>query len=277
MKTAVPQRDLAVDYYRVSGVVLIVIGHWLLSCVTYHDGSFGLQDPLADIPWTRWITWPLQAVPVFFLAAGYASAVSWQHWCDRGGDPRQTWVRNRLCACSDRPAPTWLSSRPLIVTWPRSVLPGTVLEYAGWAVAMQLWFLAVYVLVVYLTPIAIAAQRHWGLWPAAVLGLGVIVMNSLEIAAHVPYVSWMNYLFCWGALYQLGIAWQGGLLTVRRAVPLAVAFRGGAGISHRHGTFPGVDDLGDRPDHPELVAAVGGDAGVRLRPDRTGGRVGDRR
>ena len=30
-------------------MVLIVFGHWLLSCVTFHDGSFGLQDPLADL------------------------------------------------------------------------------------------------------------------------------------------------------------------------------------------------------------------------------------
>ena len=77
-------------------MVLIVFGHWLLSCVTFHDGSFGLQDPLADIPWTRWITWPLQAVPVFFLAAGYASGVSWTHWYGSGKMSRQTWVRQRL-------------------------------------------------------------------------------------------------------------------------------------------------------------------------------------
>jgi surface polysaccharide O-acyltransferase-like enzyme len=221
-ETARPTRDLAVDYYRVSGVVLIVFGHWLLSCVTYHDGSFGLQDPLADIPWTRWITWPLQAVPVFFLAAGYASAVSWQHWHDSGRMTRQAWVRNRLVRVLGPTGAYLAFISAVIVALAAFGVPGTVLQYAGWAVAMQLWFLAVYVLVVYLTPIAIAAQRNWSLWPAAVLGLGVIVMNTLEIAAHVPYVSWMNYLFCWGALYQLGIAWQGGLLTVRRAVPLAV-------------------------------------------------------
>jgi Acyltransferase family len=221
-ETARPTRDLAVDYYRVSGVVLIVIGHWLLSCVTFHDGSFGLQDPLADIPWTRWITWPLQAVPVFFLAAGYASAVSWSHWCDSGQMTRQTWVRHRLVRALGPTGAYLAFVSAVIVIMTALGVPGTALQYAGWAVAMQLWFLAVYVLVVYLTPIAVAAQRHWGLWPAAALGLGVVAMNVLEIAAHVPYVSWLNYLFCWGALYQLGIAWQGGLLTIRRAVPLAV-------------------------------------------------------
>ena len=34
----VPVRNLAVDFYRVSGVVLIVLGHWLAGSVTYRDG-----------------------------------------------------------------------------------------------------------------------------------------------------------------------------------------------------------------------------------------------
>jgi hypothetical protein len=32
--TARPARNLAVDFYRVSGVVLIVLGHWLAGSVT---------------------------------------------------------------------------------------------------------------------------------------------------------------------------------------------------------------------------------------------------
>ena len=36
----VPVRNLAVDLYRVSGVILIVLGHWLAGSVTYRDGVF---------------------------------------------------------------------------------------------------------------------------------------------------------------------------------------------------------------------------------------------
>ena len=91
-----PARNLAVDFYRVSGVVLIVLGHWLAGSVTYHDGHFGRQNPLVDLPWTQWLTWPFQAVPTFFLVAGYAGAVSWTHRRDTEGVSRQTWVRHRL-------------------------------------------------------------------------------------------------------------------------------------------------------------------------------------
>jgi hypothetical protein len=237
-RTDSPTRDLAVDYYRVSGVVLIVAGHWLLSCVTFTDGSFGLQDPLADIPWTQWLTWPLQAVPVFFLAAGFASAVSWAHWCGDAGMSRQTWVRNRLTRALGPTGAYLASVSALIVIATVFGAPAGVLEYAGWAVAMQLWFLAVYVVVVYLTPIAIAAHRHWGLWAPAALGLGVVAVDVASIGAHLPYVGWLNYLCCWGALYQLGIAWQAGMLVGRRAVALAVMSALVLGLLIGAGPFP---------------------------------------
>src|SRR3984885_13956354 len=91
-----PDRNLAVDFYRVSGVVLIVLGHWLAGSVTYHDGQFGRENPLVDLPWTQWLTWIFQAVPVFFLAAGYAGAVSWTHRCGADGFSREVWLRHRL-------------------------------------------------------------------------------------------------------------------------------------------------------------------------------------
>jgi hypothetical protein len=99
---------------------------------------------------------------------------------------------------------------------------GSTLEYAGWAVAMHLWFLAVYLVLVLLTPIAIAAQRRWGLVVPALLAAGVVAVDAASLAGHVPYLGWLNYLLCWAALYQLGIAWQKGSLAGLRPVMLAV-------------------------------------------------------
>src|SRR6516165_481631 len=91
--TARPARNLAVDFYRAWGVVLSVLGHWLAGSVTYHDGSFGRQNPLVHIPWTQWLTWPFPAVPTFFLVAGYAGALSWTHRRETDGMPRETSLR----------------------------------------------------------------------------------------------------------------------------------------------------------------------------------------
>ena len=219
--TARPVRDLAVDFYRVSGLVLIVLGHWLLACVTYHDGHFGLQNPLHDHPWTQWLTWPFQAVPVFFLVAGYAGAVSWTHRCEADGMSRQAWLGHRLARVLGPTAVYVGLVSVVVVVLDVCGVAESALAYAGWAVALQLWFLAVYLLVVSLTPIAVAAHRRWGLLVPAVLAVAVAAVDAISIGGQVSYLGWLNYLLCWGALYQLGIAWHGGLLAGRRPVLLA--------------------------------------------------------
>lgn len=221
--SARPARNLAVDFYRVSGVVLIVLGHWLAGSVTYHDGSFGRQNPLVDLPWTQWLTWIFQAVPVFFLAAGYAGAVSWGHRCGAAGFSREAWLRHRLARVLGPTGVYIALVSAIVVVLAACGVSGSVLEYAGWAVAMHLWFLAVYLVVVSLTPIAVAAQRRWGLLVPGVLALAAAVVDAISIADHVPYIGWLNYLLCWGALYQLGIAWHAGLLAGFRAPLLATA------------------------------------------------------
>jgi surface polysaccharide O-acyltransferase-like enzyme len=219
--TTRPTRNLAVDFYRVSGVILIVLGHWLAGSVTYHDGQFGRQNPLVDLPWTQWLTWPFQAVPTFFLTAGYAGAVSWTHRHDTNGVPRPTWLRHRLARVLGPTAIYAALVSVIVVVSGANHVAGSVLEYAGWAVAMHLWFLAVYLVVVSLTPIAIAAQRLWGLLVPTALAVAAAVVDAVSIGGHVPYLGWLNYLLCWGALYQLGIAWHAGLLATRRAALLA--------------------------------------------------------
>ncbi|MGX9790196.1 acyltransferase family protein [Mycobacterium sp. MMS18-G62] len=216
-----PIRNLAVDFYRVSGVVVIVFGHWLAACVTYDDGAFGRENPLVDMPWTQWLTWPFQAVPVFFLAAGYASAVSWPDRRDRD-ESREDWLRRRLARVLG-PTTAYVAVVAVVV----GVLPfvgvaASTLDYAGWAVAMHLWFLAVYLVLVSLTPLALAAHRRFGLAVPAALAVGVAVVDALSIGAGVPYVDSLNYLFCWAALYQIGIAWRAGLFSGKRSLLLAV-------------------------------------------------------
>jgi surface polysaccharide O-acyltransferase-like enzyme len=216
-----PARNLAVDLYRVSGVVLIVLGHWLAGSVTYHDGYFGRQNPLVDQPWTQWLTWIFQAVPTFFLVAGYAGAVSWTHRRDTEDVSRQTWLRHRLARVLG-PTTVYVGLvSTIVVVLDLRHIAGSTLEYAGWAVAMHLWFLAVYLVVVALTPVAIAAQRRWRLVIPGVLAVGVVAVDAVSLGEHLPHLHLLNYLLCWGTLYQLGIAWREGLLAGRRPALLA--------------------------------------------------------
>jgi fucose 4-O-acetylase-like acetyltransferase len=233
-----PARNLAVDLYRVSGVILIVLGHWLAGAVTYRDGSFGRQNPLMDQPWTQWLTWIFQAVPIFFLVAGYAAAVSWGHRRAGEGMSRQTWVRHRLARVLGPSAVYVAVVSAIVLASDAAGVAGSLLEYAGWAVAMHLWFLAVYVIVVSLTPIAIAAQQRWELLVPAALASALIAVDIAALAGHVPYLNWLNYLLCWGLLYQIGIAWQSGHLAGIRPALLAAGSAGALWLLIWLGPYP---------------------------------------
>ncbi|WIM89065.1 acyltransferase [Candidatus Mycobacterium wuenschmannii] len=258
--TAGPVRAQAVDFYRVVGVILIVLGHWIAGSVTYRDGTFGRQNPLLDQPWTQWLTWLFQAVPMFFLVAGYAGAVSWGN--RRIGDEmtRQVWVRHRLSRVLGPSAVYVAVVSVSVVAFHAAGTAASLLEYAGWAVAMHLWFLAVYLVVVSLTPIAIAAQHRWGLRAPAALALGVVAADIAALAAHLPYVNLVNYLLSWGLLYQLGIAWQSGLLAGPRAVALAIGSAGALWLLIWLGPYPvsmiGVPGQAVQNTEPPSVAMV---------------------
>lgn len=233
-----PIRNAAVDFYRVTGVILIVLGHWLAASVTYRDGSFGRQNPLLDQPWTQWLTWLFQAVPTFFLVAGYAAAVSWSHRRANDEMSRQGWLRRRFARVLG-PSTVYVVLVSTCVVVLQSVgATGSILEYAGWAVAMHLWFLAVYLVVVSFTPIAVAAHRRWGLLVPAALAAGAAVLDVASLAGHVRHLGWLNYLMCWGLLYQLGIAWQSGILAGRRAVMLAAGAAGALWLLLWLGPYP---------------------------------------
>jgi fucose 4-O-acetylase-like acetyltransferase len=254
-----PARNRAADFYRVVGVILIVLGHWLAGSVTYHDGAFGRQNPLVDQPWTQWLTWIFQAVPTFFLVAGYAAGVSWSH--RRGDDmSRPVWVRRRLARVLG-PSTVYVAAVAACVVASESAgVSGSLLEYAGWAVAMHLWFLAVYVIVVSLTPIAIAAHQRWGFLAPAALALCVAAIDIVTLIGHVPHIGRLNYYFCWALLYQLGIVWQRGLLSGLRAGMLAAGSACALGLMLWLRLYPvsmiGIPGQGVQNTSPPTVAMM---------------------
>ncbi|MEU9387812.1 acyltransferase family protein, partial [Streptomyces sp. NPDC048279] len=101
------------------------------------------------------------------------------------------------------------------------------LSLVGWAMAMQFWFLPVYLLLSALTPPMHAAHRRWGGRVPAVLGAVALAVDVLVVTVHAPYAGLLNYVLVWGVAYQLGFCWRDGLLT-RRLVPVLMA-AGGAG------------------------------------------------
>lgn len=214
-------RELSADLYRVLAVVIVVIGHWLLAAVTYQRGRFGYVEVLAEMPWTQWLTWFFQVVPVFFVVAGYANAASWTRWCANDSGHRRDWLRHRVAGILG-PTTAYVAVLVAIVAVLRLVgIDRSQLGMPAWVVALHLWFIPVYLAVVSLTPIAVAAQRRWGLKVPATLAVAVATVDAVTLGGHVPGIGWVNYALCWGAIYQFGVAWFGGAFRGRRPLVLA--------------------------------------------------------
>jgi surface polysaccharide O-acyltransferase-like enzyme len=216
-----PGRELSADLYRVVAVLVVVAGHWLISSVFYRDGQFGNEYPLDVMPWTQWLTLVFQVVPVFFLVGGYASATSWMRYGDGGGGPWIDWVRHRLGAILGPTTAYAVLAFLVIAALDRVGVERSALSFGGWAVAMHLWFIPVYLVVVALTPAAMAAHRRWRLLVPTALVLAVVAVDVVARLTREPAIGVANYVLCWGAVYQIGICWRGGALRGTRALLLA--------------------------------------------------------
>jgi fucose 4-O-acetylase-like acetyltransferase len=216
-----PGRELSADLYRVVAVFVVVAGHWLISSVTYRDGQFGNDYPLDVMPWTQWLTLVFQVVPVFFLVGGYASATSWTRYRDDGGGPWTDWIRHRLGAILGPTTAYAVLAFLVVAALDRVGVERSALSFGGWAVAMHLWFIPVYLVVVALTPAAMAAHRRWRLLVPTALVLAVVAVDVVARLTREPAIGVANYVLCWGAVYQIGICWRDGALRGTRALLLA--------------------------------------------------------
>ncbi|MEV0095012.1 acyltransferase [Streptomyces sp. NPDC050738] len=220
-------RDRYLDFLRAWAIVLVVLGHWLITAlVRAPGGEITAPELLATVHWTQWLTLGFQIMPLFFLAGGHAAGGSWSRTREADGTAAG-WVRRRalrllLPAC----AYSGLVLLAVGVCSAVGVDAGT-LALVGWAMAMQFWFLPVYLLLSALTPALHAAHRRWGLLVPVAMGAAALAADTLVVAAQVPYIGLLNYVLVWGAAYQLGFCWHDGSLTERRPVPAAMAAVGG--------------------------------------------------
>ncbi|MFI5794650.1 acyltransferase [Streptomyces sp. NPDC051677] len=211
-------RDRYVDFLRSWAILLVVLGHWVITgLVRRPDGEIGAPELLATVPWTQWLTLGFQIMPLFFLAGGYAAGGSWAR-ARAGGASVAGWVGQRAVRLL---LPTAVYSGLVLlavgVCAGLGVDPGT-LALVGWALAMQFWFLPVYLLLSALTPALYALHERWGVRVPVGMGLVGVAVSALVAAAGassragvVEAVGALNYLLVWGVVYQLGFCWRDGV------------------------------------------------------------------
>ena len=89
-------RNRYVDFLRAASITVVVLGHWSVAAAYVADShQLQLGDMLTLAPWTQWLTWVLQVMPIFFIVGGYANGISWEA-ARRDGKDYAVWIGTRL-------------------------------------------------------------------------------------------------------------------------------------------------------------------------------------
>ncbi len=211
---APPERNRYVDFLRAFSILAVVVGHWLVAAPYMKDGAVKGGHLLGILPWTQWLTWGFQVMPIFFLVGGFSNALSWG-----------ATLRN------DGTYSGWFSARvqrlinpvlPLFIIWTLFALFGTaagvdreIVRLATQLALIPVWFLAVYLLVSAVVPITHAAWKRFGMASFWGLVAGAIFIDIATLAFDVPYVNFVNFAFVWLTIHQLGYAWSEGYFADR--------------------------------------------------------------
>ena len=245
-------RNRYADLLRVVAIGGVVYGHWLLISITDNGGQLSGVDALGYVPWSQWLTWLFQVMPVFFLVGGYVNALSWRA---HQPDSWTRWVRHRALRLLP-PTAVFVAAGALAVTAARLAgVPAAEVAAAGWLLTLQLWFLPVYLLLIALTPALLAAHRRWGLAVPAAMAAAAALVNVGTLGPHLHVIGYANYLFVWGSIHQWGFGWLDGTLTRWRPAAMAVGGAALFGGLLTWGPFS-VDMIGAGNTNPPSVALL---------------------
>ena len=220
-----PSRNRYVDFLRAMSMVVVTVGHWL-AAAPYFDATNTLTTShiLTVVPWTAWLTWIVQVMPIFFMVGGYANGISWRT-ARRDDKSYAAWLEGRLRRL------VW-PILPLLVVWvaivaieyARGVRP-ELISYGSQAAFIPIWFLAVYIGIVLLVPATEAAWARFGMRSFWALTAAALAVDVLYFAVGLRWLGFANYLFVWGAISLLGYAWLDERFSERRTL-LVGAFVG---------------------------------------------------
>lgn len=206
-------RNRYVDFLRAVSILFVIVGHWLIT-TAYYDGATGELEPMLAldvIPWTEWLSWVFQVMPIFFIVGGYSNAVSLESARKRNTGYAQ-WLTGRLHRLL---TPLLL----LVVFWAVvsiglalfGIAPETV-AFVSKAALVPTWFLAIYTMIVLLAPITYAFWRRWGFASLLIYILLAALVDFAFFELQIPALGWSNYFWVWLAVHHLGFAWHDGRL-----------------------------------------------------------------
>ncbi len=199
-------RNRYVDFLRAISILFVISGHWLIATAYYVDGELKVGDILSVQPWTQWLSWLFQVMPIFFMVGGFSNAVSLNS-AEKRNRGYAEWLASRLTRLFSPLLFLLLGWALLAVVMRLFGLGGEKIQLVTRASLIPTWFLAIYMLVVVLAPLSYRAWRRWGyasFWAFATLAM---VTDLAYFQAGLRWLGWSNYFWVWLAVHQLGYAW----------------------------------------------------------------------
>jgi len=200
-------RNRYVDFLRALSILAVVVGHWLISAPHFSGGEPAYAHLLDLEPWSRWLTWLFQVMPVFFFVGGFSNSVSWESATRKGLD-YATWFDARIRRLIGPVLPLVLMWGVMVAVAHANGVGPTMIHIGSQVALVPVWFLAVYILVVALVPLTYAAWQRWGFASVVAPVLGAVLVDLAYFSAGLHWAGWVNYVFIWLTVHQLGYAWR---------------------------------------------------------------------
>jgi fucose 4-O-acetylase-like acetyltransferase len=197
-----PERDLTIDLARFICLAVVVVGHSMMASPVLHpNGTVTTENTLAEQDWFELVIWIFMVMPLFFVVGGVTGLQSWRRMQARGGSGYE-FARARLLRLI-RPASALLAVM-FIGLWGALLLgvdPQVVGLMASGA-GMPLWFLAAYLAAQLNIPLLARLHQRAPWITLGTLAALVVAVDCLRGA--MPLLAYVNMLFLWCAVQQLG-------------------------------------------------------------------------
>lgn len=194
--------DPVIDLARFFCLALVVLAHTMMvSPVLQPDGTVTSENTLGNAHWFEPVVWVLQVMPLFFVLGGVTGLHSWRRLRAQGGSAFD-FIQARMLRLI-RPAAVLLAVMFTGLWAARlSGVDPQVIQLLATGAGMPLWFLAAYLAAQLNLPLLarLHARAPW-LTLAALVALvaGVDVLRGT-----VPALAYLNMVFLWCAVQQLG-------------------------------------------------------------------------
>ena len=199
-----PERDRVIDLIRGFSILGVVGGHVIMAIVRWDGDTPELGNVLAGSVWLQMITWVLQVMPLFFIAGGAASYLSWQS-AQKKSMVYSEWLWRRMTRLLN-PVFFYLAiMAPIGGIASRLVSPTMATPLLNLTTQL-LWFLGVYLLITALTPVLSSMHSRIGQWQVALWLAVVVFADLLRLIWDGPAaIGLINFIAVWAVAATCGI------------------------------------------------------------------------